>query len=44
MVESVIQVKSKITINGDASIKNIIHVKKIIFGFLLHVVEKMVNI
>ena len=33
-----------ITINFDASAKNIIYVKKIIFGILLHVVAKMVNI
>ena len=44
MVESVNKVKSEITINGDASVKNIIYVKKIKFGILLHVVVKMVNI
>ena len=43
MVESVIQIKSGITINLDASAKNIIYVKKIIFGILLHAVVKMVN-
>ena len=37
-------IKSGITINVDASVKNFIHVKKIIFGILLHVVVKMVNI
>ena len=30
--------------NFDASVKNIICVEKIIFGILLHAVEKMVNI
>ena len=44
MVESLIQIKRKITIHFDASAKNITHVKKIIFGILLHVVGKMVNI
>ena len=42
--ENVIQIKSGIIINVDVSIKNIIHVKKNIFGILLHVVAKMVNI
>ena len=44
MVQSVIQIKSGIMINFDASGKNIIYVKKIIFGILLHVVVKMENI
>ena len=44
MVESLIQIKSGIMINVDGSVKNIIYVKKIIFGTLLHVVVKMVNI
>ena len=44
MVENVIQIKSGITINVDMSVKNIIYVKKIIFGILLHAVAKMVNI
>ena len=35
MVESVIQIKSGITINVDASAKNITYVKKIIFGIAL---------
>ena len=34
MVENVIQIKSEITINIDASAKYITHVKKIIFGIL----------
>ena len=44
MVESVIQIKSGIMMNVSVSEKNIIHVKKIIFGILLHVVANMVNI
>ena len=43
MVENVIHPKSGIMTNADASIKNI-YVKKNIFGILLHVVAKMVNI
>ena len=43
MVQRVIQIKSGIMINFDASGKNI-YVKKIIFGILLHVVVKMENI
>ena len=35
MVESVIDIKKRITIN-DANVKTIIYVKKIIFGILLH--------
>ena len=44
MEESVIQIKSGIMIHVDVSVKNIIYVKKITFGILLHVVVKMVNI
>ena len=44
MVENVIHIKNGIMIDVDASAKNIIYVKKIIFGILLHVVAKMVNI
>ena len=44
MIENVIQNKGGITINSDVSVKNIIYVKKIMFGILLHVVVKMVNI
>ena len=43
MVENVIQIKSGIMINVDASAKNI-YVKKIILGIILHAVAKMVNI
>ena len=44
MAENEIQIKSEIIINVDVNIKNIIYVKKIIFGILLHVFVKMVNI
>ena len=44
MVENVIQIKSGIMINIDASVKTIIYAKKIIFGILLHEVTKMENI
>ena len=44
MEENVIQINGGITINVDASVKNIIYVKKIILGILLHVVVKTENI
>ena len=44
MIENVIQIKFGIKINVGASVKNIIYIKKIIFGILLHVVAKMINI
>ena len=44
MIENVIQNESGITINSNVSVKNIIYVKKIMFGILLNVVVKMVNI
>ena len=44
VVENLIQIKCGTMINVDASAKNITYVKKIIFGILLHVVSKMVNI
>ena len=44
MEENAIQIKTKITINVDMSVKSIIYVKKYIFGFLLYVVAKMENI
>ena len=40
MEENVIQIKSGTMRNIGASVKNIIFVKKIVFGILLHVVEK----
>ena len=44
MEENVKQIKSATMINADVSVKNIIHIKKIIFGILLHAVIKTVNI
>ena len=38
MEENVIQIKSEIMINLGLSVKNIIYVKNIIFGILLHAV------
>ena len=43
IAESVIQIRSGITINVNARAKNIIYVKKIIFKIMLHVVAKMIN-
>ena len=43
MQENVIQIKSRIMTNIDVSVKNIVYVKKNIFGILLHVVEKKEN-
>ena len=44
MEENLIQIKSGITINVNASVKSIIYAKKIIIGFLLHGVANMENI
>ena len=43
MVKNV-QIKSGISVNVGTSVKSIIYVKEIIFGTLLNVVVKMVNI
>ena len=40
----VIQINSRITINIDVSVENIINVRKIIFGILVHVFVKKENI
>ena len=40
MEENVIQVSGGITINVDLSVKNIVYVKKVIFGILLYVIAK----
>ena len=40
MKENAVQIKSGIAINVDASARNIIYVKKIIFGILLLVAAK----
>ena len=44
MEKSVIQVNGGITINVNVSVKNNMHVKKIMFEILLHVAVKMENI
>ena len=44
MEENVIQVNGGIMINVDVSVKNVMYVKKIMFGILLHVIVKMENI
>ena len=44
MEENVIQINSEIMINADSSVKNVAYMKKIIFGILLHLVTKVVNI
>ena len=41
MKENVIQTNGGIAITVDVSVNNVIYVKTIIFGFLLHVVVKM---
>ena len=44
MEQNLIQIIGRVMINVDASVKNIIYVKKIMFGILLHVIVKMENI
>ena len=44
MEERVIPINGGIRINIDVSVKNIIYVEKIIFGILMHAVEKIENI
>ena len=44
MEENVIQINGGIMINVDTRVKNIMYVKKIILGILLHVIVKMENI
>ena len=44
MEENVIQIITEITINIDVSVKNVMYMKKVIFGILLHVVTKTENI
>ena len=44
MEENLIQVNVGIMTNVNVSVKNVMYVKKIIFGILLHVVGKMENI
>ena len=44
MGKNVIQINGGITINVDVNVKNIIYVKIIMFGILLHAIVKMENI
>ena len=44
MEENIIQINRGIMVNVDVSVKNIVYMKKIISGILLHVVAKMVKI
>ena len=44
MEQNLIQISDGITINVNVSVKNTIHVKKIILGTLLHVILKIENI
>ena len=44
MEKNVIKIIDDITINVNMRVKNIKYVKKVIFGILLYVVAKMVNI
>ena len=41
MEENVIQINGGITIYVDVSVKNVMYMKKIIFGIIVHVVAKM---
>ena len=44
MEEIVIQTNCGILINVNVSVKNVMYVKKIMFGILLHVIVKIENI
>ena len=44
MGKNVVQTNGGITINVYVSVKNIVYVKKIMYGILLHVIVKMENI
>ena len=44
MEENVIQINGGIMIDVNVSVKNVMYMKKIIFGILLNVVVRMVNI
>ena len=42
--QNLIQINGRIAINIDVSVKNILYVRKIMFGIPLHVIMKMENI
>ena len=44
MEENVIQINGGIMINVDMHVKNVMYVKKTLFGILLHVIVKMEKI
>ena len=44
MEENVIQINGRITINVDVSLKDVMYVKKVMLGVLLHVIVKMENV
>ena len=44
MEKNVIQTNGRITVNVDVSVKNVMYVKKIMFGILLLAAVKMKNI
>ena len=44
MEEIVFQINGGIMINVDVSVKNVVYVKKIVFGIQLQVIVKMKNI
>ena len=44
MEKNVFQINGGITINVYVSVKSVMYMKKVIFGFMLHAVAKMVNI
>ena len=44
MEEIVIKINGGIMINVDVRVKDVMYVKKILFGILLHVIVKMENI
>ena len=44
MEENVIKINGGIMIKMDVRVKNVVYMKKTIFGILLHVVVKMENI
>ena len=41
MEENVIQINGGIMINVDVNVRNVMYVKKVMFGILLHVIVKM---
>ena len=44
MEENVTQINGGITINVHVSVRNIVYMKKLVFGILLHVVVKTENV